>query len=663
MILITGGYKTVVNNTEKVIKMDFQEMFERFEFLFEDSNDVRKDLILVEENLDTQIESGKYAELALKYIKDKISLMPPITLLTNLGLFSIGKSLKLFNYPRRINQFEIDYMMALVLKYGVMKMNYSMACGVEEIEHLLRAISIYFFCYEHRLHKDSIVAYKINLYYRLNRMGGFDEEKLNIVKEFCNEYDKRTSVNKIKLSKVIQFILAIEKKLAIRLEAIAGRVFYMEDQYGFFMFYPRDIKEICDENELDYSKVVGVISIFCYRVGELKEYEVGEMYLYNPINNKPVILIEPGILFLPNINAVFVNLFEIFEKIIEFDNQDRGIYSNVKTKYLEKKTADIISSKFKPIGKIHLNSQWNNTRNGENDCTLLYENYAIVFEDKSGKVNRNTHKGLLKNAYDDNEELIKGASKQATDFANLLIENLGKKLTLKVKGGGQNVIDLKRIKHVLNVGVVFEETILQNMSLGGEKHSPIVSIFQLNKIFQCLEATEIVDYFIKRSQVERNISYHADEYDFLYTYLKNGLNTSEKIYEKADEKEILFVPYTEEKPTRADLERENWFQVVLNSVIEQAEENWLDIIISMLGIPPIVQRQIIRDIFKEKKLKLVDNLKYRNKVVLIDLLDFFDGDTEKEVEEKIEKYPNFSEIIYIAFTEKFEHIIVKLKKC
>ena len=29
----------------------------------------------------------------------------------------------------------------------------------------------------------------------------------------------------------------------------------------------------------------------------------------------------------------------------------------------------------------------------------------------------------------------------------------------------------------------------------------------------------------------------------------------------------------------------------------------------------------------------------------------------------IEKYSKFSEIIYIAFTEKFEHIIVKLKKC
>ena len=230
-------------------------MFKKFEFLFEEGNDVRKDLTLVEENVDIQTERGKYAEMALRYIEENVSQMAPITLLTNLGLLSLGESLKLINYPRRINQFEIDFMMALVLKYGVMKLNYNMACGEVEIERLLRAISIYIFCYEHKLHKNSMAAYKINTYYRTSRINGFDEEKLNIIKEFCDEYDKKTSVGKIKLASVIQFILAIEKKLVKRLESISGRMFYMEEQYNFFMFQPGDIKEICDNNGFDYSKV------------------------------------------------------------------------------------------------------------------------------------------------------------------------------------------------------------------------------------------------------------------------------------------------------------------------------------------------------------------------------------------------------------------------
>lgn len=317
--------------------MDFQEMFKRFDFLFEDGNDVRKDLFLVEENLDIQNEKEKYAELALRYIEENVSQMAPITLLTNLGLLSLGESLKLINYPRRINQFEIDFMMALVLKYCVMKMNYNKTCGVVEIEQLLRAIYIYIFCYEHKLHKDNVVAHRINSYYRTSRIYGFDEEKLNIIKEFCNEYDKKTSDEKIKLSKVIQFILAVGKRLDKRLEGISGRAFYMEQQYEFFMFYPNDIKEICDENGFDYLKVISVISNFCYRVGALKANEVGEIYLHNPINDKPIILLEPGIFFLPNINLVLINLFEIFEEIIEIDNQERQIYFDARTEYLEKK--------------------------------------------------------------------------------------------------------------------------------------------------------------------------------------------------------------------------------------------------------------------------------------------------------------------------------------
>lgn len=73
--------------------MDFQEMFKRFEFLFEDGNDVEKDLFLVEENIDIQNEKEKYAELSLRYIEENVSQMAPITLLTNLGLLSqIGRA-------------------------------------------------------------------------------------------------------------------------------------------------------------------------------------------------------------------------------------------------------------------------------------------------------------------------------------------------------------------------------------------------------------------------------------------------------------------------------------------------------------------------------------------------------------------------------------------
>ena len=641
--------------------MEFEKMLERFSFLFEDNNDIKRDVLLAKKNVDIHEKKKEYAEIALKYIEENINKMAPITLLTNLGLISIAESSKLIKYPRRINQFEIDFMMALVLKYGVMKIGYSMKCGMDDIERLLKAISIYLFCLEHELHKGNTDAYKINTYYRTNRIVGFDDEKVNIIKEFCSEYDKKINDGKIKLSKVIQFILSINKLLAKRLEIISDHVIYLEKQYKFFMFTPEDIKEICEEEKLECLKVISLIIKFCCKVGDLREYKIEEIYLDNPINDKFIISVEKGILFLPNINVIFENLFEIFEKIIEYDNQEKQKYFDIRSEYLERKTADIIISKFNNKGKIYLNSEWNDTRHGENDCILLYENYAIIFEDKSGKINRNTYKGLLKSAYKDNKKLVEESSEQAILFANLLEKNLGKELRLSVKGGKQNIIDLRRITHVLKVGVVFEEMTLQNMKLGGKKHIPIVSIFQLNKIFQCLEREEIIDYFIKRNQIEKNISYHADEYDFLFTYLENGLNTSEKIYNESTEKELLFIPYTEEKITREKLKRERWFQKVINFVIEQKRENWLDIVISLLEIPPIVQKQIIRDIFLEKKLELMDNIKIRNKVIIVNMIEYYDYDTENEIEEDIKRYFEFSNVLYIAFTRNLEYIVVKIK--
>ncbi len=190
--------------------MDFEEMLKKFEFLFEESNDVKRDIILAKENVDIQVEKEKYAEIALRYIRENVSKMPPITLLTNLGLLSLVESLKLIQYPRRINQYEIDFTMAMVLKYGVMKMNYDMECGEIQIEHLLKAISIYIFCLNHKLHKDSIEAKKINAFYRMNRIIGFDEEKAIIIKEFCEEYDKKTKDEQIKLSRVLQFFFRLK---------------------------------------------------------------------------------------------------------------------------------------------------------------------------------------------------------------------------------------------------------------------------------------------------------------------------------------------------------------------------------------------------------------------------------------------------------------------
>ena len=57
--------------------MDFEEMLKKFEFLFEESNDVKRDIILAKENVDIQVEKEKYAEIALRYIRENSKIKNP----------------------------------------------------------------------------------------------------------------------------------------------------------------------------------------------------------------------------------------------------------------------------------------------------------------------------------------------------------------------------------------------------------------------------------------------------------------------------------------------------------------------------------------------------------------------------------------------------------
>lgn len=106
--------------------MDFKDVLYEFEFLFTDENNIEKDMELTKQNVHLCSDRQKYADISAQYLERTISEMAPITLLTNLGLISIGESLGLIINERWINQFEIDFLMALVIKNCKMKLSYNL---------------------------------------------------------------------------------------------------------------------------------------------------------------------------------------------------------------------------------------------------------------------------------------------------------------------------------------------------------------------------------------------------------------------------------------------------------------------------------------------------------------------------------------------------------
>lgn len=647
---------------------DINEFIQYYDFLYSKDNNISKDYDSIKDKKHLANLRVEHSKLAESYLIEYISKMDPITFLTNIGLLSIGESLNLINYELRIQQYQIDFAMGLVLKYGIITIpSLYIPSGVDEVSKILKLISIYNFTTTHELHEKNLTADRISSYYRNCRLIGFGNQKLSIINELFNKYDEKTKSNNIKISKVINFLFEVDKIIVARLEAISGHIASIEEQYKFFMFFPDDIKQICYKLNIDYYKTIDMIMHFCIKIGDFKNVDVKEIYLNNPVHNKFIILGEPGYLFFPNISVVSENLIEVCEKVIKFDNQNLDIYYDVRAKYLEEKVGNIIKSKF-INGKTFFNSQWQDERHGENDCTLIYENFAIVIEDKGGTINKNTYKGLLNAAKRDNQKLIEEPSKQANGFVELLRKNLGKILTLKTKGGPDNNLDLTNVDTVLAIGIVLSESPLQNISFSNIRKIPILSIYQFQVLFNCLTEYEIIDYFIKRHLIEKNTRYLADEYDFIYTYLKNGLNTSDKIYQKFEDKELLLVPYKEDDEiSYHDKERDEWYQFIIDEVYNQHDEFWLHKEISLLAVPPIVQKQLKREAIKNKRVELLDNIVERKKVIIAEIIEFVDSDTDLEIETKLYQYYNYNknnvcELLYIGFTIDNNYIVVKLLK-
>lgn len=643
--------------------MKFDEVMEKFSYLFEEDG-IEQDYESANKFLDFIDVREEIAQICLKYLKENVSRMAPITLLTNAELLFIGKANKMIVYEYPVTQFELDFLMALVVKYGEMRPGNYIGSDPQEIENLLKAIRIYFTCLEHRLHKDKPDAFSINLWYRTTRIEGFDKEKLSVITEFCEKFNTESGGSET--VNVIKLLHMYDRGIANRLKQLAGGLVCLEEQYDFFVFSKEDIKRACLDKNLIFDNVIRILDMFSCKVGDFEDIDESEIYLKNPITNKFIIRIAEGLFFIPNINVVLENIFDVLKSVAKEFNEDLEAYAKCKSRFLEEETYSLLQKKFGKKAKIYLNSEWeHNGRHGENDCTLVFENYVLIFEDKSGEINKNTPKGIMGSANADSQKLIYEASEQAENFSKLIEENYGKVLPLKVKGGSENRIDLTNANKTICIGIVFDDTYLQYLTINGKRHIPIVSMFQLNKILECLEEAEIVDYFIKRTKIEENILYYATEYDFLYTYLVSGINTSNQIYEKMSEDEKIFFPYKESEITRDDLVREEWFQIVINKCMEQVDENRLDKTISLLEIPPVEQKLIWRELRKYKKIELKDKLASRKKMIVVTLLDYYDSDTYNEIMEDLHYYEatfkeDIENILYIAITQDLEKCVVEM---
>ncbi len=305
---------------------------------------------------------------------------------------------------------------------------------------------------------------------------------------------------------------------------------YLSNNYIFNYF------EIAKDLKIDENIIESIIENFLYIFGDLKDFKTEHIFLANPIWIKPIILLSKNEFFCPMPQLFFSFILKSFDGLI--DNFDKNKLSETKANYLENKIEEIVKTRF-PYENTVKSVKWKGFEDGEKkefetDLITFIDNYVIIFEAKSGKIDDSSLRGAPKRLERDIRNLLIAPNIQSRRLKEklvYLINNPSVEDELR-----ENLpLDLNKIKKVLRVSVTLEYFAslqsniykLKETSWIPENYDPCptMNIADFEILFDIFDnSTQIINYLEIREELEGNIRYEGDELDLIAVYMENHLN-------------------------------------------------------------------------------------------------------------------------------------------
>lgn len=554
---------------------------------------------------------------AEKYIKWLISRLDRETFINLMQLKYIYQS---YHNIEILNQFEIDYLYVMFIKYDIKK-NTKQRFDLREYNSILNSMlsltRILFNFKQLQLNEDE-QSLRISQYYRIRRFLSKKTTQLLLAKKFAEK------LNQLKLDisfvKIVEWMVDLSQLCITRYNLFEKGEVTLSDAFKFSLSDPSFV------NGLSEQEVKIVLESFCVDQEAIKKQEDNDLYLINRIDSR-FLECNGDSVSVANIGDIFNDFFSKIMKLFKIaPYQDFTEKANfIRDNFLETELSSMLTDSF---GKeaVLVNSNWfDGNINGENDCLVIVDSVALIFEAKASSANEGIKKGLLKNIYHWNKQNIEVGLKQGQGFKTYLEKNIGKIITLKLKGGGENIIDLSNVSTVYNFVILLDATPLQNLQCDILENmdlvAPVLTIFQLKDILFNLELiTEKVDYLRKRFLIERSVRYFGDEEDFLYQYRMGGLNSDKKLYCGNLADKAVAVINSGEKIVPFEQPYDFWRHYIKVNE-EKKLPGWLKTGMSILELPPKAKVQILRDIKKTDQMILEDYIICRKKLIYVKRLN------------------------------------------
>lgn len=402
-------------------------------------------------------------------------------------------------------------------------------------------------------------------------------------------------------------------------EALLDRLRADEDQRRAFVVIAADLNlyqvfgmtgdelRDCYPGDVDRAALEKVLDAWSLSFGATVQ-PLHELIQDNPVLSRPLVKLDDGLYLWTIASAFNHSAFVMLERLLEDDQALWVAYLGLRARYLEERVSRALRQAF-PNGRVLTNVVWCDPADGKNyetDVLLLVGSHALVAECKSGRLSRRAQKGRGRWFRDDVRDLIIEPARQAQRFADFLVGQSGS-LQLETRTGESEVIDASDIRAAITIGVTLEalvgllpgigeimESEFTDTAIESLTHS--LTLFDLLVVLEMLDhPSEMLHYFLRRSQLERNQFLVGEETDLLGFYLLTGFNLGSAEFEDELQRMrliglsdavdtyhyILEAGKDAEKPR---MRRTEWWESLLTAIERRAGPRWTELGMALCNV-------------------------------------------------------------------------------
>lgn len=303
--------------------------------------------------------------------------------------------------------------------------------------------------------------------------------------------------------------------------------------YDYFAQYAYLIQpeELVVKLKCGHEKLFNILNFFSLARGELSGQNREFFFLSNPVWSKPIYREGNDFYcFMPEI--IFSFAFNTFDSLIEDVAGER--LKERRSAFLEKKIEEIVKKSFSET-EVYAGVKWEyESRVYETDLIAIIDSLMLIVEAKSHKISAPALRGAPGRVRNHLRDILIAPNLQSHRCETVIIEaqnNPQGRMAQKLK----LPFDISSIRQIFRISVSLEDfatlqsDLLQFKDTGWLPDEfvpcPSLNLGDFETIFDILEhPIDILHYFRRRSQLEKDNRILGDELDYLGAFLKNHLH-------------------------------------------------------------------------------------------------------------------------------------------